>query len=392
MPVSSDEGIGHGMVRRLLTAFAMLALAGVTAPALAHQPSESYLALRVDDDGGIDGRWDIALRDLDQAVGLDADDDGALTWGEVRARRAAIAAYAFGRLDLAAPGRPCMLTPGPLLIDEHADGAYAVLRFAADCGAAQPGAISVRYRLLFDIDPQHRGLLKTERNGGVIAASVLSPDRPEWPIEAGASSAGRTLAIYFEEGVRHITTGLDHLLFLVCLLLPAVVRCDAGRWRPVGGFREAAAEVLKVVTAFTVAHSLTLALAIFGQIRPGPNIVDPLIAASIVFTALNNLYPLVGRGRWGLAFGFGLLHGLAFADALSSLGLPTHALLLPLFAFNIGVEAGQLMIVAGFLPIAVLARSSTAYQAVGVQFGSIVIAAAATLWLLEATLGVALLI
>ena len=202
----------------------------------------------------------------------------------------------------------------------------------------------------------------------------------------------RTFLLYFEEGAHHIAAGLDHLLFLVCLLLPAVVRREAGGWRPVGGFREAAVEVLEVVTAFTVAHSLTLALATFGWIRLGPEIVHPLIAASIVFTALNNLYPLVTRGLWGVAFGFGLLHGIGFADALSGLGLPTQALLLPLFAFNLGVEAGQLLIVAAFLPIAFLARGTAAYQAVGVQFGSIVIAATATLWLLEATFGVALLV
>lgn len=149
--------------------------------------------------------------------------------------------------------------------------------------------------------------------------------------------------------------------------------------------------MVKVVTAFTIAHSMTLALATFGWIRLGPEIVHPLIAASIVLSALNNLYPLVTRGLWAVAFGFGLLHGIGFADALTGLGMPTSALLLPLFAFNLGVEAGQLVIVATFLPLAFLARRSAAYRTAGVQFGSIVIAATATLWLLEATLGVALL-
>ncbi|HYN37756.1 MAG TPA: HupE/UreJ family protein, partial [Rhodospirillales bacterium] len=329
----------------------MLLLAGFVAPASAHQPSESFLTLIIGAGGGIDGRWDIALRDLDQAVGLDADDDGAITWGEVRARRAPIVAYAFSRLELSANRQPCPITPGALLIDAHTGGTYAVVRFAAVCGAARPGPVSVRYRLLFDIDPQHRGLLKTERDG-LVGAAVFQPDRPEWTIEAGKPPPGRTFLLYFEEGARHIVGGLDHLLFIVCLLLPAVVRRQDGGWRAVGRFREAAGDVVKVVTAFTIAHSLTLALATFGWIRLGPEIVHPLIAASIVFTALNNLYSLVTRGLWAVAFGFGLLHGIGFADALSGLGLPTAALLLPLLAFNLGVEAGQLLIVAAFLPFA----------------------------------------
>lgn len=193
------------MVWRHITAFAVLTLALVATPSLAHQPSESYLALHVRD-GGIDGRWDIALRDLDQAVGLDADDDGALTWKEVRSRRAAIEGYAFARLELAADGTQCPLDPRALLIDEHADGAYAVLRFTAECSAAPSAAITVRYGLLFDIDPQHRGLLKVER-AGVMIPSVLSPDRAEETIEAGGPSPRRTFLLYFEEGARHIAGG-----------------------------------------------------------------------------------------------------------------------------------------------------------------------------------------
>ena len=124
--------------------FLVLALA--SGPALAHKPSDSYLALRT---GGavIEGQWDIALRDLEHAIGLDADGDGAITWGELRAQHPEIATYALARLTLNADGRACRLVAGEQLVDRHSDGAYSVLRFAAHCGAPARRTLAVGYRL-----------------------------------------------------------------------------------------------------------------------------------------------------------------------------------------------------------------------------------------------------
>ena len=137
--------------------------------------------------------------------------------------------------------------------------------------------------------------------------------------EAAAPSTSRTFLLYFEEGAHHIAAGLDHLLFLVCLLLPAVVHREAGGWRPVGGFREAAVEVLKVVTAFTVAHSLTLALATFGWIPAGAGDRPPADRRLDRFHRAQQPLSAGHPGFVGVAFGFGLLHGIGFADALSGL-------------------------------------------------------------------------
>ena len=126
----------------------------------AHKPSDSYLTLRITD-SGVSGQWDIALRDLAPLLGLDSNQDNALTWGEVRQGHQAIAAYALSRLRLDSDGSACILTPGDQLIDHHSDGAYSVLAFAATC-SDEPKSLSVTYDLLFDIDPLHRGLLKIE--------------------------------------------------------------------------------------------------------------------------------------------------------------------------------------------------------------------------------------
>jgi hypothetical protein len=119
--------------------------------ASAHKPSDSYLILSVNDNK-IAGQWDIALRDLDFAIGLDANGDGAITWGEVRAKHVDISAYAMSRLQLSAQGNICPLRATEHLVDDHTDGAYAVLRFEAECPAIMDTLLA-RYGLFFDIDP-----------------------------------------------------------------------------------------------------------------------------------------------------------------------------------------------------------------------------------------------
>ena len=128
----------------------------------AHKPSDSYLAV-MSEGGRLHGQWDIALRDLDFALGLDADGNGEITWGELRAKHVEISAYALARLSLSADGTRCRLAPTEHLVDEHSDGAYEVLRFSVDCaGNTSPREIEVDYTLFFDLDPSHRGLLRIQ--------------------------------------------------------------------------------------------------------------------------------------------------------------------------------------------------------------------------------------
>src|SRR5207244_4576526 len=179
--VSGGRGVGrrwHGqskMKRQLIVAVA-LAAACVASPGIAHKPSDSYLTLEVENER-IVGQWDIALRDLDFALGLDINQDGDITWGEVKAKHGDIAAYALSRLRLGPASAPCPAQIAEQAIDNHSDGAYAVLRFAATCAAA-PKTLAVDYRLLFDLDPQHRGLIRLEYKG-VTRAGILSAEQPE---------------------------------------------------------------------------------------------------------------------------------------------------------------------------------------------------------------------
>jgi hypothetical protein len=368
--------------------FALILLLSLwVAPAYAHKPSDSYLALAVRDDH-LTGQWDIALRDLDYAIGLDADGNGEITWGEVKAKHEEIAAYVLARLMIAADGARCAISITEHLIDNHSDGAYEVMRYIVDCPAV-PQILTIKYNLFFDLDPQHRGLLRLEEQGRTHTA-VFSPDHETWQLEGHSVALGRQFLDYFQTGVWHIWTGFDHILFLCALLLPAVLVHRCGRWQAVASFRQAFLEVLSIVTAFTIAHSITLSLAVLGLITLPSRLIESTIAASVVVAALNNLYPLIEKRLWVVAFVFGLVHGLGFANVLTDLALPKPALAVSLVSFNLGVEAGQLAIVAAFLPLAYLSRRSWLYPRLVLGAGSLSIVAVASVWLLERSLNVSI--
>ena len=370
-------------MRRLVVALG-LALAGL-APAQAHKPSDSYLAISVSDDK-VTGQWDIALRDLDFAIGLDGDGNGEITWGEVRAKHAEIAAYALARLAIRSDGAACSIEPGAQQIDDHTDGAYTVLPLAIRCAKTPERlAIAIDYSLFADLDPQHRGLLKLQALGQTRTA-VLGPQAPTQSFELKAVSRWAQFIAYAREGVWHIWIGFDHILFLLSLLLPAVLlwRGRQGQqWQPAETFRQAFVDVFKIVTAFTLAHSITLSLATLGFVSLPSRWVESAIAASVVLAALNNVWPLLHRRRWMVAFGFGLIHGFGFASVLVDLGLPREALALALVGFNLGVEVGQLAIVAVFLPLAFALRRTVFYRRAVMVGGSLLIAALAGVWLIE---------
>lgn len=365
-------------MKRLLPAF--ICLFFVVLNAYAHKPSDSYLSLGVDGNA-IAGQWDIALRDLDFAIGLDTNGDGAITWGEVRAKHTDIAAYALSRLQLAAEGKSCPARVTEHLMDNHTDGAYAVLRFKAECPAIRE-TLQVRYALFFDIDPQHKGLLRLQHQG-VSSTGIFSPEKATQQFSLVRPSKLNQFLDYGREGVWHIWIGFDHILFLLALLLPAVVFRRQKKWRAVDAFKPAFWAVLKIVTAFTVAHSITLTLATLGLISLPSRLVESTIAASVVIAALNNVFPLFGERRWVMAFVFGLIHGFGFATVLSDLGLPQDALILALVGFNLGVEVGQFAIVAAFLPIAFVLRHTWFYRRIILLGGSLLIAALAMTWLVE---------
>ena len=369
------------MKRFLLLAITLV----LSIPAWAHKPSDSYLTVRATGaNANLSIRWDIALRDLDYVLQLNSAGNGELTWGEVRRRESDILKLAVARLAFTAAGTACpIVAAGPMMLDKHSDGTYAVLSLNAQC-ASLDAPLKARYSMLFDVDPSHRGLVQWVAPGVDTAqALVFGTESAEQVLALQPGGVWQTLNQYLKDGIFHIWAGYDHILFLLALLLPAVLIRQGGKWQPAPRLGGAFKEVVKVVTAFTLAHSITLSLASLQIISLPSRLVESLIAASVIFAALNNLRGTVEGRRWVMAFVFGLVHGFGFASVLADLGLPQGALVLALVGFNAGVEVGQLTIVAVFLPLAFWLRGTRFYR-VGVLIGgSLLVALLASWWLAQ---------
>lgn len=383
--------------------------------ASAHKESDAYLTLRTDavNHHVMHGQWDIALRDLDYAVGLDKKHDGVITWGEVKAKRQVIEDYALSRLEVKGDGLTCAMQANGQKIDDHTDGAYAVILFDAVCDKNIPSKLTVVYGLMYDLDPYHRGIV-TIHSGDRIAGAVLGPGNTVASLNLREPDRWQEFKSFVTDGIWHIWTGIDHILFLLSLLLPAVLirrrlqpRGDGWRasaavasetsgtlmalttpavryvWEATSRFWPACLDVIKVVTAFSVSHSITLSLAVLGIVHLPSRLVESGIALSVLVAALNNIYPVVHKRVWLIAFAFGFIHGLGFASALAGLELPAGAMAASLGGFSIGVEIGQEAIVLAFLPLAFLLRRTWFYQVALLRWGSMLIILLATGWFVQ---------
>jgi tetratricopeptide (TPR) repeat protein len=350
----------------------------------AHAVSNS--ALQLDLDGStLTGSWRVVLRDLDPILDLDADADGVVDADEVQGASTAIGEYLGSRLEIEVGGVVCHTRIRGLRL-EAADLVATVEAACASIRADE--ALQLRYDLFFEHDTSHQGLLRVSR-GASTHTAVFSHDARIQTIAAGEPIVWEVMSRYLAQGAWHIWHGYDHLLFSFSLLLPAVlVRHGTfwqarGRWEPASSAWLAWRHVLRLVTAFTLAHSLTLGLAALGWVRPPERLIEVIIAASVAVAALDNLFPIVVRRAWALGFAFGLVHGFGFANALGELGLPKGAELLALASFNLGVEGGQLVVVALVLPAALALRRSPGYVPWALRGGSALIALLSLVWIVE---------
>ena len=339
----------------------------------AHKASDSYLTINIADKT-LTGHWDIALRDLDAAIGLDSNANGELTWAEVRSAHPRIAQYATDNLSVQLGNTRCDVKAGSQTLVEHTDGLYTRVPLENDCKVNPADIVSTRYTLMNGTDPQHRGLLALTQNG-VTTTLVLNPN----DTTTQAASTKSSFFGFIKEGVHHIVIGLDHVLF-IALLVAATLRTYPD------SPRAAFVPLLKVVTAFTVAHSLTLALSLFGWVNLPTRLVETLIAATVCLCAVDILRPFLKGPRWLYTFGFGLLHGLGLASALTALSLPASARVVALFGFNVGVEIGQLVIALAAFGLLYAGARITRNPIIVARYAAVPIAAVAAVWMLERSL------
>jgi len=297
------------------------------------------------------------------------------------AARARLETQLLSALSITGDGAPCPLRVTDLQLNDRVDGHFAWFALEGEC-EKPPAKLGISYRFLFDLDPSHRGILALTA-GDAAHSAVLGPEETERSFVLATPSTWDAFRDYLKSGIWHIWIGYDHILFLLALLLPAVLSVSKGMWTPQPRLRPALLNVFGVVTAFTLAHSVTLTLAALGVLRLPGALVESAIALSVMLAALNNIKPVVERGRWAMAFGFGLIHGFGFASVLGELGLPPNARLLALVAFNLGVEIGQMSIVIVAVPLAFSLRNTTFYRTGVRLFGSAIVALLALGWLLQ---------
>ena len=282
--------------------------------------------------------------------------------------RKALTALALEAIRVSLDGDELSSTDDEVSIDDA--GARVRRVFAVPHASGRARRLTIRSEVPKRLARGHRELLVVNMGGDPVAQALLDAESDSLDVDIGASPtpAGRLAWSFLKLGNHHILSGYDHLLFLGGLFLAA---CTVR-------------ELVAVLTAFTIAHSISLALVVLGGVHMPSSIVEPLIAASIAWVGVENLVREGRRGRWLVVFGFGLIHGFGFAGALMDLGFGSTMadIALALLSFNIGVESGQLFVAAALLPVLWTIRSRPVWNARLVPVCSVLIAVAGSCWLI----------
>ncbi len=294
---------------------------------------------------------------------LDADHNGNVSTDELDAGRAALQKNIVDRVRVTADGKPCGGKVAQAKLSEQ-DGFEVQTRYTCPAPVQQ---VDVELALLDDLAYGHRHIARVMQ-GVQVTETVLSRSQRRISLTAtpGAPTAkppSNRLSM-LGLGVEHILTGYDHLIFLLGLVLVG------GRLR----------SLLWVVTAFTLAHSITLGLAALGVWSPSPRVIEPLIALSVAYVGVENFFVKNAEKRWRITFPFGLIHGFGFAGALREVAIPKGDVPLALFLFNAGVEVGQLGVLLLVLPLLAFLRKKDWFERWGIRAVSSVIVVAGLTW------------
>ncbi len=355
----------------------------------AHKLGEGYIYLKVYNDR-IEGRVEMTVDDLDKAVGLDQSQDGIVSAEELSTNIDSVHQYLAKTLQWGPADAGYAVRYVSHEVMNVQIGRYAVLHFLIDLPDGVPDILELSYACLFETDPKQRGLLilewneKTQTEGDEsIAAAIFRPGHERQEVDLVAPVHSSTFLAFVRHGIWHIWIGIDHILFLMAFVLQAVVIVKNHRWQPVADFRPAFMTAVKIVTLFTIAHSITLSLAALGIVNLPSRLIESVIAASVVVAALNGIFPVMGNHIGVVIFGFGLFHGFGFASVLGHLGLQRGSVVLPLVGFNVGVEIGQIAVICIAVPIFYLLSRQKAYPGAILKGSSAIIAVIALVWLVE---------
>ena len=364
----------------------------------AHKPDQSYVYLRINA-GVIEGRVEMNSADINRVTGSNLPAEG-LTMSQAAPFTDRMTAYLGQHLGFSNGGQalPYTWTDAEVFTIAAADESDVVqYHFTLGDLGEIPEALGVSYNAIMELRDLHRGVLLIEYNwkAGVVnnhtgVNYIFTPSAPTTELDLQDTSVWKGVWALIKLGVWHIWIGLDHILFIVALILPSVVRRDPNErgpygtsvWRPVPEFKPAFFYIIKIVTFFTIAHSITLALGALEIVSLPMNYVEALIAFSIGLAALHNIRPIFRGKEWVIAFVFGLFHGFGFASVMGDKGLGTDFLAWSLFGFNVGVELGQLLIICAVFPVLFLLRKTKFYRWL-IIIGSVLLIIIALYWTVE---------
>lgn len=366
-----------------------LALLAAPNAVKAHTSGETYVWINVEE-SRISGRVEINVNDLRDKLNIEIPEAGPERLTEITAHKEEILNYVRQHYGLRTNETviPIEYTTVEFL-DTGAEGAYAQFLYTTPEGRV-PDLLEVTNSLFVKDDLIHRSLVCVEKNeksgqefDSQFVAMVFGAHNPIQQLDLNNIELLLRPRDFIWQGVLHIWIGTDHILFIITLLLPAVLIYQETMWSPVPDFKSAFWNIIRIVTIFTVAHSITLSLAALGLVKLPSWIVESVIALSIVLVAINTITPKFRDKAWLVIFGFGLFHGMGFASVMSDLPFRMMNLVKVLIGFNLGVELGQLAIVAAVFPIIFLLRKSQIYVPLILRGGSAVIALVAMFWFVE---------
>ncbi|WNV89586.1 HupE/UreJ family protein [Umezawaea sp. Da 62-37] len=365
----------------VLGLLAALFLAGAQ-QASAHPLSTSAVLLDLDTDH-VTATVELPLDQLDVALERTCTADTVLEPATLAGLRSHVRAH-MSATDADGRTWTTAVTGGAV---ETVDGVeHLVLDATLTPATGAVGDFTLHYDAVVDRLISHRAFVSARqgRTGDYTMLVMLSWQRQSVPVASAAAEASGGFLSAVHLGVEHISGGSDHLLFLVMLLLPAPLLARRRRWTGSDDLRGSVKGVVRVISAFTAGHSITLGLAAFGLVSLSTRLDESMIALSVLVSAVHAVRPLVPRGETWIAAGFGLVHGLAFAALLSDPGLTTGSVLTNLLGFNLGIELTRLVVVALLMPSLLLLARTPAYPFARVAIaGTGVVLAAA--WLAERT-------
>ena len=380
-------------VVRLMLAFLIVTAGSLNSGVLyAHAKGENYVWLNVEDDY-IDGRFEVRQNDLKNKLEVDIETVGDSAIEGVLASQSVVQKYLLDHFSISdANGEMTLEFADAALVEDNE--IFVQYPFRINTLPVQ-NEITIQNRIfltpdMIAKDRLHRSLLVVEYNkvadkefGAENVALVFSPKKSELMVDLDNLPTVLVWQDFLWQGFLHILIGLDHIVFIVLILLTVVLRREDSQWTHESGFTAVLLNALKVITTFTVAHSVTLSLAALGYVTLNTTIIETIIAVSILVLAITNVFPIRGVHGLALIFIFGLFHGLGFASVMGDLQFRTVLIERILVLFNVGVELGQILIALLVLPVLFLLRKNMAYRKFVVWPVSIAAGCLAILWITE---------